>query len=100
MSTQKVSVRINYFTVILTVFGVVGMFGQYIFPKIPSVVCGGASVPATIQFQDKLPNGEYSKSKVWLIEETDAGFYYLPTEDSKKAVFIPRSVVTAIYYGK
>jgi hypothetical protein len=64
-------------------------------------LCGGAPIPVTFQFADKQPPvGTDSKMKAWIIDETDAGFYFLQSKDSKKAIFIPRNAVTAVYYGE
>lgn len=93
--------KFNYVQIVLTGLGVVGLFGQYIFRNIPASVCGGAPVPATITFADKQPPiGTSPQLKVWLIDETDAGYYFLQTKASKKALYIPRAGVSLISYGE
>jgi hypothetical protein len=86
------------------VFGVVttfGVFGLWLYDCLPAMLMGGEPVPATISFkvQDKSPLEGNQRAKVWIIDETAEGFYFLPTKDAKKAVFIPRETVGAIYYG-
>jgi hypothetical protein len=36
---------------------------------------------------------------VFLIDETDTGFYILKSRDAKRAMYIPRGVVSLIYFG-
>jgi len=66
---------------------------------VPPAFGGGAPLPATIQFTEKGPLGDTQEIGAWLIDETDMGFYILRAKDAKKAMFIPRRYVRAIYFG-
>jgi hypothetical protein len=92
---------ISWIQTLSIAIGTVAMFGGTLYPSIPMALCGGAPIPVTFQFADKQPPvGTDSKMKAWIIDETDAGFYFLQSKDSKKAIFIPRNAVTAVYYGE
>jgi hypothetical protein len=92
--------RFNYLYSVMTVVGIVSVFGANIYPRISPTLCGGAPVPATITFSEKQPPlGSSPQLKVWLVDETDAGYYFLQTKDAKKAVYIPRAGVSLIVYG-
>ncbi len=41
-----------------------------------------------------------SKAKVWVIDETDVGFYVIRTKAEKKAIFVPRGFIKTIYFGE
>ncbi len=78
----------------------IGGFTFLVYPRVYDSIGGGAPVGVTLQFVDKIPPvGNSVQIKVWLIDETDNGFYFLQTKESKKAVFVPRNAVSAIYFG-
>ncbi|SRR6266404_6094188 len=82
-------------------FGTVGFFALLLYPALPSAFLGGVPVPITFQFADKsMPIANSPQLKGWLLDETDDGFYFIQDKNTKKAVFIPRSDVTAVYYGE
>ena len=88
-----------------TVVGVVAtfsFFGVLVYPRIPAMVGGGEPLPATIAFvQDKKPPiGESDRLRVWLLDETDDGYYFIHDKNSKNAVFVPKSEIRAVYFGK
>ena len=92
---------ISWIRTLLMAIGTVAVFGGILYPSIPMALCGGAPIPVMFQFVDKEPPvGTDSKMKAWIIDETDAGFYFLQSKDSKKAIFIPRNAVTVVYYGE
>ena len=91
--------KFNYIFSLLIVIGIIGSFGRLIYPHITPTVCGGAPMPATITFADKTLVGN-GQVKVWMIDETDAGFYFLQAKDAKKAVYVPRTGVSLIAYGE
>jgi hypothetical protein len=92
--------RFSYLYVVVTLLGIVGIFGRNIYPYIPPAACGGEPVPATVTFGDKQPPlGSAPQMKVWFVDETDAGYYFLQTKDAKKAIYIPRAGVSLIVYG-
>lgn len=81
--------------------GIVGFFAIWLYPALPSAYLGGVPVPITLQFADKsMPIPNSPQLKGWLLDETDDGFYFIQDKNAKKAVFIPRSDVIAVYYGE
>jgi hypothetical protein len=53
-----------------------------------------------LQFVDKAPFDGAAKSRVWLIDETDVGFYVIRSKDAKKAIFLPRNTIATVYFGE
>jgi len=81
--------------------GIVGFFALLLYPALPSAYFGGVPVPITFQFSEKsVPILNSTQLKGWLLDETDDGFYFIQDTNAKKAVFIPRSNVIAVYYGE
>ncbi len=81
--------------------GIVSFFALLLYPALPSAYLGGVPVAITFQFADKsMPIANSPQLKGWLLDETDDGFYFIQDKNAKKAVFIPRSDVTAVYYGE
>jgi len=80
-------------------FALVGFFALSIYPKISPAIGGGFPVAVEMQFADKSPFGNSSRAGVWLIDENDKGFYVLQSGREKKAVFIRRDLISAIYYN-
>ncbi len=94
--------RLQTINLIQTILGIVvtiAFFGYFIYPIIPSGWGGGTSVPAIMCFGSGAPAATVLPHVVWILDETDAGFYFLQDKAAKKAVFIPRSTVTEIQYG-
>lgn len=86
---------------VVTCLGTVAFFALWLYPALPSSYLGGVPVPITFQFAEKsMPVANSAQLKGWLLDETEDGFYFIQDKNSKKAVFIPRSDVTAVYYGE
>lgn len=80
--------------------GTVSLFAVLLFPQIRPALGGGVPVAVTLQFFDKSPLDNSSRSQVWLIDETELGFYVLTAKHQGKAVFLPRNLVSAVYFGE
>ena len=80
--------------------GTVSLFALLLYPQIRFALGGGVPVPVTMQFFDKSPIDSSSRSQVWLIDETEFGFYVLTSKHQGKAVFLPRNLVSAVYFGE
>lgn len=94
---------VNLFQTIVGTVITFGFFAVYVYPRIPAIRGGGEAIPATLSFvlQDKQPPvGTTQQLKVWMVDETDTGFYFLQSKESKKAVFVPRNEVSAIFFGE
>jgi hypothetical protein len=85
---------VNVAQTVVTAFGTIAAFGLFIYPRVPALVGGGSPIPATLCFA-----AAAQPNRMWILDDTDAGFYLLPVKDAKKAIFIPRSGVTEIQYG-
>jgi hypothetical protein len=80
--------------------GALTVFALLIYPQIRWSLGGGAPVPVSLRFENKSPLDETGQTRFWMIDETEAGFYVLGKQDAKRAVFLPRSAVRAIYFGE
>jgi hypothetical protein len=84
----------------LTVINAVILFTLYaaiIYPAIKPVLGGGKLTPVTIQFSGISPLGSPT-ADVFLIDETDAGYYFTRNLKDHKGVFVPRSSIAAVYF--
>jgi hypothetical protein len=80
--------------------GTVAFFAVLIYPRVGPQLGGGAPTSATLQFVNKSPIDDSARMQLWLLDETDAGFYVLRAAEDNKAIFIPRGAVAAIYFGQ
>src|SRR4051794_31043872 len=69
------------------------------YPHIKASWGGGTPVPVTIYFSKDSPVMSNQSASVQLLDESDNGFYIVSRKDSK-AVFIPRTAVSFLYFGK
>jgi hypothetical protein len=84
--------------IIILILSVPGFFGVYLYRKIPEKIGGGKPTRSVFQFVNQSPIDSASKDELWMLDETDMGFYVLRHPDEHKAVFLPRSSVAAIYF--
>jgi hypothetical protein len=75
-----------------------GIFGVYLYPKIPPRLGGGQPTRVTFQFANMSPIDGATKNDLWLLDEVDTGFYVLRAPDERKGVFLPRASISAIYF--
>jgi hypothetical protein len=78
----------------------VSLFAILLYPQMRPALGGGLPVAVTMQFFDKSPIDSSSRSQVWLIDETELGFYVLTARHQGKAVFLPRNLVSAVFFGE
>jgi hypothetical protein len=82
----------------IPVLGALFLFATLYYPHIKASWGGGKPLPVTIFLtKNALPVPDQRMS-VQLLDESDAGFYVLGQND-KRAVFIPRSSVSLVYYS-
>jgi len=91
--------QVNWHWSLVWTVSILTLFATSIYPHIKSSLGGGAPVPATFQFVDNSVLDNVSKLKVWVIDETDVGFYVIRTKAEKKAIFVPRGFIKTIYFG-
>jgi hypothetical protein len=60
---------------------------------------GGAPIPLSLYLTPEAPQLFTSTpAKVWLVEQTDAGWYVVRSVNDRKSIFIPRALVRAIEF--
>jgi len=92
--------EVNWHWSLVWTVSILTLFATSIYPHMKSSLGGGAPVPATFQFVDNSVLDNVSRVKLWVIDETDVGFYVIRTRAEKKAIFIPRGFVKTIYFGE
>jgi hypothetical protein len=83
---------------LIEVIVTLGIFGMYLYPKIPPRLGGGQPTRITLQFASVSPIDGKTKDDFWLLDEVDTGYYVLRAPDEHKAIFLPRALVSAIYF--
>ncbi len=78
----------------------VSAFGGVVYPSISSRFGGGSPSPVTVCFGQVSQASSTRAVKAGMVDEADRGFYVLIPESSKEATFIPRALVTAVYFGR
>jgi hypothetical protein len=89
---------VEWHWLLFNVLGVVAFFSLWVYPQIPPSLGGGKPTRVVFQFFNTSPIDGSTKDPLWMLDEVDMGFYVLRTPDERKAVFLPRSVVSAIYF--
>jgi hypothetical protein len=91
-------VEVRWDIVVLNIISLFTVFGGWIYSKIPAELGGGRPSRVALQFVGVSPVDNSSKMDVWLVDETDGGFYFLRAPRDRKAIFVPRSIVSAVYF--
>ncbi len=92
--------NVNWVQAATLAMGTAVFFGVQVYPRIRSGFGGGSPSQATVQFVDKSPFDGTGEARVWFIDETDFGFYVIRSKEAKKAIFLPRNTIAAIYFGE
>jgi hypothetical protein len=77
---------------------VLGGFARLYYPRIKGSWGGGSPSPVTVYLAKEAPVFAGKQLKGTLVDESDAGFYFVPGQESR-AMFIPRSAVSLIYFS-
>jgi hypothetical protein len=77
---------------------IVALFAAAIYPRISPLLGGGAPVRVILQFEGRSPIDGAERARVLLVDETEGGFYIVQSEADKRAVFLPRERIAAIYF--
>jgi hypothetical protein len=82
----------------LHALAMLSVFAIGLYPTIPTGFGGGAPQHARLFLATPSPIDSATKMDVWLVDESDAGFYVVRSQSDKDAVFLPRSSVSAVMY--
>lgn len=88
----------NWHLAVVNIIGVFAIFAIVLYPKIPPAFGGGQPTKVVLQFAAASPIGNSAKPEVWLVDETEEGYYVIQAPTDHKAIFIPRSLVSAVYF--
>jgi hypothetical protein len=91
---------IRWAWIVVFVVGVCSYFGGELYPRIQPTLGGGQPSKAVFQFAGRSPIDGLVKDQLWLLDEEDTGYYVLQRAEDHKAAFIPRSLVSAIYFDE
>ena len=91
-------VQVEWHLVVLNIIGVFGLFAGVFYPKIRPEFGGGRPSRVLLQFANISPINNLSKTELWLLDETDSGYYVIQTPEDHKAIFVPKSLVSAVYF--
>lgn len=80
-----------------TVFGLLLIFSQFYYSHLKPSWGGGSPVPVTMFFTKESVISPSRFQSLQLIEEAEEGFYIVGPGESK-AMFIPRSTVSLIFF--
>jgi hypothetical protein len=90
--------EVNWFWTLLIIIGVISFFTIAFYPKILPQFGGGKPIEATFQFANSSPIDGTTKTKGWIVDEVDGGYYILLTPEDRKSIFIPKPLVSAVYF--
>jgi hypothetical protein len=90
--------NVNWHWVLLSLVLPIGFFSLWLYPKITPSLGGGQPSQVVFQFAGQSPIDGLTKNQLWMLDEVDAGYYVLRDPNEHKAVFIPRGLVSAIYF--
>lgn len=91
-------VEVRWDIAVVNVVSLFTLFGGWIYPKIGVQFGGGRPSRVALQFVGVSPVDNSSKMEVWLVDETDDGYYFVRAPEDRKAIFVPRSFVSAVYF--
>jgi len=74
------------------------VFSSHVYPHIKSSWGGGQTLPIVLYVNGASPIFPNQPWQVQLVEEAEDGFYVLRNPD-KKAIFVPRSAVSLVYFS-
>jgi hypothetical protein len=72
------------------------MYATKVYPNISHHLGGGAPVPIVLHLTKKVPALDSENAPVFLLDETEQGYYVLGSSD--KALFVARSLVEEVEF--
>ena len=89
---------VNWFSTLMSALGLFATFGALFYPNIRPAFGGGQPVKVTIQFTNSSPIDGANKFAGWLVDEGDSGYYIVRARKDHNAIFLPRALVSAVYF--
>ena len=74
-------------------------FARYIYPKMKSSLGGGNPTPVVLYLSKDSPVTPGKQLRAVLLDESDAGYYIVPTNETK-AIFFPRNAVSLVLFAE
>jgi hypothetical protein len=74
------------------------LFSYYLYPELRPSFGGGKPVHAEFHFTSVSPIDQSNKTDLWLLDEVDSGYYVLKAREDRKAIYISKSLVSAIFF--
>jgi hypothetical protein len=90
--------EVNWHLALFNTVGTLTFFALAFYPKLKPSLGGGQPTKVILQFVTTSPIDHASRSQVWLVDEVDSGYYVLSDEHDHKAVFLTKSLVSAIFF--
>jgi hypothetical protein len=80
-------IEVRWDIVVLNIASLFTVFGGWIYSKIHSEFGGGRPSRVVLQFVGVSPVDNSTKMDVWLLDETDSGYYFVQKPEDRKAIF-------------
>lgn len=90
--------RISWDIEMLGFLSVFIFFGTGLYDEVKPSFGGGAPTEVLLHLEKANPPLPQD-SRVWLVDETETGFYVLRSRETKQAIFVPRPYVVGIEFG-
>jgi hypothetical protein len=89
----------DWYATVGTLLILITVFSSHVYPHIKPSWGGGQTLPIVLYLNGASPVFQNQHWPVQLIEEGENGFYVLDKHE-KKAVFVPRSAVSLVYFSE
>jgi hypothetical protein len=89
---------VQWYQWLLNALAMLAVFAIGLYPTIPTGFGGGVPQHAQLFLTTPSPIDSTTMMDVWLVDESDSGFYVVRGRSDKDAVFLPRNSVSAVLY--
>lgn len=79
--------------------GVVSLYSTKVYPMMRIQFGGGEPSPVVLYLAEQIPFSNCARASVFLIDETDKGYYVLLKPDDKSGYFIRREAIRVVRFG-
>jgi hypothetical protein len=90
--------QVNWHFVLGNTLGIFTFFALVFYPKIRPAFGGGKPAKVVIEFPSGSPIDHATLEELWLIDEVDGGYCVSLSRITREAVFIPKTLVSAVYF--